>query len=104
MSRCSSLPKALNSWRLDVRLLSKRCRRCASSSPGCSQVEQLLRLAPQQLFAHFRLEGIERIKILHPTLRSDKGIIGAEHETHVSCLCHHWISCGTTGCLEMSRQ
>ncbi len=44
--------------------------------------QQLLSVPPEQLLPHLRLElDLERLKVLHPALGGDKGIIRAEKET-----------------------
>ena len=43
--------------------------------------QQLLRVLPQQFLAYFRLElDLDRLKVLHPALRCNEGIIGAKEE------------------------
>ncbi len=43
--------------------------------------QQFLAVAPEQLLAHLRLElDLYRLKILHPALGRDEGVVGAEME------------------------
>ena len=43
--------------------------------------QQLLSIPPQQLLPDFRLEfDLDRLKVLHPALRGNEGVIRAEQE------------------------
>ena len=52
--------------------------------------QQFLPIPPEQLLLHLRLElDLHRLKILHPALGCDKGVVGAEEEAILqagSCL------------------
>jgi len=49
--------------------------------PNSRMPQQLLSILPEQLLAHLRLElDLDRLEVLHPALRRDEGVVGAEEE------------------------